>query len=76
ETPQPYDHGDADVKNAAEPSEVADNAAPFRKSKERLKKELRDAQRNMQKAAKEMDFLEAAKYRDLVRQLQQQLEEW
>ncbi len=47
----------------------------FRKSKEQLKKELREAQRNMQKAAKEMNFLEAAKYRDLVVELQKQLQE-
>ena len=47
----------------------------YRKSKEKIRKELRDAQRNMQKAAKEMDFIEAAKYRDLVRDLQKQLED-
>ena len=47
----------------------------YRKSKEKIRKELRDAQRNMQKAAKEMDFIEAAKYRDLVRELQKQLED-
>ena len=74
-TPRPYSLDDADIKTAAEPLEAAENTVPYRKSKDQLKKELRDAQRNMQKAAKEMDFLEAAKYRDLVRDLQKQIEE-
>ena len=52
---------------------ASESLASFRKSKEQLKKELRDAQRNMQKAAKEMNFLEAAKYRDQIKLIQQQL---
>ena len=35
-----------------------------------LKKEIRNVQRNMQKAAKEMNYMEAARYRDLLKELQ------
>mgnify|MGYP003296213303 CR=1 FL=1 len=44
------------------------------KTKEQLRKEIREAQRKMQQAAKEMDFLAAAKYRDQIRAMQQALE--
>ncbi len=54
---------------------ASENLANMRKSKEQLKKELREAQRNMQKAAKEMNFVEAAKYRDQIKLIQQQLGE-
>lgn len=45
------------------------------KTKEQLRKEIREAQRKMQQAAKEMDFLAAAKYRDQIRDMQQALED-
>ena len=45
------------------------------KSKEQLRKEIRELQRKMQAAAKEMDFLTAAKYRDEIRELQAVLED-
>ncbi len=38
-----------------------------------LKKEIRNVQRNMQKAAKEMNYMEAARYRDLLKELQDML---
>ena len=43
-------------------------------SKEEIKKALNAAHRNMQKAAKELDYMAAAKYRDEVKYLQQLLE--
>ena len=45
------------------------------KTKEQLRKEIRATQRKMQTAAKEMDFLAAAKYRDQIRAMQQALEQ-
>ena len=44
------------------------------KTKAQLRKEIRDTQRKMQQAAKEMDFMAAAKYRDQVRAMQQALD--
>ena len=43
-------------------------------TKEQLRKEIRDTQRKMQQAAKEMDFLAAAKFRDQIRAMQQALD--
>ena len=43
-------------------------------TKEQLRKEIRDSQRKMQLAAKELDFLAAAKYRDEIKELQSLLE--
>lgn len=45
-----------------------------RRSKAELRKDIKEAQRKMQIAAKEMDFLAAAKYRDEVKTLQSLLE--
>ena len=44
------------------------------RSKAQLRKGIRETQRKMQQAAKEMDFLAAAKYRDEVREMQAALE--
>ena len=46
----------------------------YNKTKAQLRKEIRDTQRKMQQAAKEMDFLAAAKYRDQIHAMQQALE--
>ncbi len=43
---------------------------PDGRTKEQLRKAIRDAQRKMQAAAKEMDFLTAAKWRDEIQHLQ------
>ncbi len=43
------------------------------RSKEQLCKAIREAQRKMQTAAKEMDFLTAARYRDEIREMQEAL---
>ena len=61
---------------------VASSATVFQKteeekvyrSKDEIKKALNAAHRNMQKAAKELDYMAAAKYRDEVKYLQQLLE--
>ena len=44
------------------------------RSKAQLRKDIREAQRKMQMAAKEMDFLAAAKYRDEIRAMQAALD--
>ena len=44
------------------------------KTKAQLRKDIRDTQRKMQQAAKEMDFLAAAKYRDQIHAMQQALD--
>ncbi len=43
-------------------------------TKEQLRKEIRDSQRKMQLAAKELDFMAAAKYRDEIKEMQTLLE--
>lgn len=43
-------------------------------TKEQLRKEIRESQRKMQTAAKELDFLAAAKYRDEIKEMQSLLE--
>ena len=45
------------------------------RSKAQLRKDIREAQRKMQMAAKEMDFLAAAKYRDEIRAMQASLDD-
>ena len=44
------------------------------KTQAQLRKEIRETQRKMQQAAKEMDFMAAAKYRDQIRAMQKALE--
>jgi len=54
---------------------AAKERAPFMKmTKEQLRKEIRERQRKMQLAAKELDFMTAAKYRDEIKMLQNLLE--
>ncbi|MBR1549176.1 MAG: excinuclease ABC subunit UvrB [Bacteroidales bacterium] len=49
--------------------------SPYLKmTKEQLRKEIRERQRKMQTAAKELDFMAAAKYRDEIKELQGLLE--
>ena len=82
-TPYTYD-----LSRAAEPGMVAEDGAdtpvPPEVSPEpqyvnmtqaQLRKEIRAAQRKMQQAAKEMDFLVAAKYRDQIRAMQKALDD-
>ena len=60
----------------SEPDKTAgeDDLQWCNKTKAQLRKEIRDTQRKMQLAAKEMDFLAAAKYRDQIRAMQKALE--
>lgn len=59
-----------DTLNAQEPEIIWSN-----KTQAQLRKEIKEAQRKMQQAAKEMDFLTAAKYRDQIRDMQKALED-
>jgi excinuclease ABC subunit B len=54
------------------PQETETTAPPVidARTKAQLRKEIRDLQRKMQQAAKEMNFLVAAKYRDQIKSLQ------
>ena len=56
------------------PDAKDDNLQWCNKTQAQLRKEIRETQRKMQQAAKEMDFLAAAKYRDQIRAMQQALE--
>jgi excinuclease ABC subunit B len=52
---------------------AAEGRAEYR-SKEQLQKAIQQAKKNMEKAVKEMDFLDAAKFRDEMLQLQIEIE--
>ena len=64
-----------DTAQAAEPDTVKEEDMQWcNKTKAQLRKEIRETQRKMQLAAKEMDFMAAAKYRDQIRAMQQALD--
>ncbi len=69
-----------DIPIAAEPEfEYGKPAEPapspyLKMTKEQLRKEIRERQRKMQLAAKELDFLAAAKYRDEIKEMQSLME--
>ena len=70
---RPYDeHEETPMLAAEEPQATLSPYAAM--TKEQLRKEIRDAQRKMQAAAKELDFLAAAKFRDKIKELQSLLE--
>ncbi len=58
-------------KQAADSGQQAVKIDP--RSKEQLRKDIREAQRKMQLAAKEMDFMAAARYRDEIKAMQEVL---
>lgn len=78
---KPYADRNASLTEAREADDDWDGAE--RKSepkietrtKAQLRKEIREAQRKMQLAAKEMDFLAAANYRDQIREMQAALDQ-
>ncbi len=71
-TPLPYA---ADANEEAENNTVHEEDLQWcNKTQAQLRKEIRETQRKMQQAAKEMDFLAAAKYRDQIRAMQKALE--
>ena len=58
-------------------SAVANNEAKYQKTaltRQQVEKRIEEAKRNMKKASKEMDFIEAAHYRDEMKALQAELE--
>lgn len=61
--------GERVAENSETPSITIDS-----RSKAQLRKDIREAQRKMQLAAKEMDFLTAARYRDEIRAMQAALD--
>ena len=56
-------------KPVAEPEKKMDS-----RTKEQLKADIKEAQRKMQTAAKELDFMTAAKYRDQIKEMQELME--
>jgi len=78
---RPYGNDESAVRHAAAEEEAATPPAPMAAnqqflamSKEQLRKEIRERQRKMQLAAKDLDFMAAARYRDEVKELQKLLE--
>ena len=70
---RPYgEHEDSALMAAEEPQAKLSPYAAM--TKEQLRKEIRERQRKMQAAAKELDFLAAAKFRDEIKELQSLLE--
>ncbi len=69
------DNDDWDAPQRETRSEEQANAVHIEtRSKAQLRKDIREAQRKMQLAAKEMDFLAAAKYRDEIHAMQAALD--
>ena len=76
---KPYGEHQEEPLMAAEESTEEPETNAFRQkflamSKEQLRKEIRERQRKMQIAAKELDFMAAATYRDEIKELQTLLE--
>lgn len=75
--PKPYTTPDAPSPLAGESDPTDDNTQQVKvetRTKAQLRKDIREAQRKMQLAAKEMDFLTAARYRDEIRAMQASLD--
>lgn len=75
----PNERAGEDPTPYSNPKPVADNQDATipeadRRTKAQLRKEIRDLQRKMQQAAKEMDFMTAAKHRDAIQALQKLLD--
>jgi excinuclease ABC subunit B len=76
---RPYTDPDkSDNTAVSEPVEHLQAKGPDPKllamTKEQLRKEIRDRQRKMQLAAKELDFMAAAAFRDEIKEMQTLLE--
>ncbi len=75
--PKPYTTPDAPSPLAGESEPTDDNTQQVKvetRTKAQLRKDIREAQRKMQLAAKEMDFLTAARYRDEIKAMQAALD--
>ena len=62
--------GSSQPESTGHSSQVTDSPKLDPRSKEQLRKDIREAQRKMQLAAKEMDFMAAARYRDEIKAMQ------
>ena len=73
---KPYGNGERKTESGERVAEDSntDSKSIDTRSKAQLRKDIREAQRKMQLAAKEMDFLAAARYRDEIRAMQAALE--
>ncbi len=80
---KPYANGERKAGSGERVAEDSDTDSEYQtsnpkpietRSKAQLRKDIREAQRKMQMAAKEMDFLAAAKYRDEIREMQAALD--
>ena len=70
-----YDTANEPIPKAAEKEAVYEaDKRLLSLTKEQLKKEIKTAQRKMQQAAKDLDFIEAAKQRDAVKRMQDLLD--
>ena len=69
---KPYGNGERKTESGERVAEDSntDSKSIDTRSKAQLRKDIREAQRKMQLAAKEMDFLTAARYRDEIRAMQ------
>ncbi len=69
---KPYGNGERKTESGERVAEDSntDSKSIETRSKAQLRKDIREAQRKMQLAAKEMDFLAAARYRDEIRAMQ------
>ena len=78
--PKPYGNGERQTPCACEnsdshaESEVQNTKPLDSRTKAQLRKDIRETQRKMQIAAKEMDFIAAAKFRDEIRAMQSALD--
>lgn len=75
--PKPYATPNAPSPLAGESDPTDDNTQQVKvetRTKAQLRKDIREAQRKMQLAAKEMDFLTAARYRDEIKAMQAALD--
>ncbi len=78
--PKPYGNGERQTPCACEDSDShaeseVQNTKPLdSRTKAQLRKDIRETQRKMQIAAKEMDFIAAAKFRDEIRAMQSALD--
>ena len=82
--PKPYGNGERRTESVERVAEDGDTNSDFAiqnppkidsRSKAQLRKDIREAQRKMQLAAKEMDFIAAARYRDEIRTMQAALDD-
>lgn len=60
-----YDNASKKIKNNSEVEDL--------NSKEKIEKKIRESQKKMEQSAKELDFIQAAHFRDLIKELKEKL---